>query len=68
MRIKIKNKEFIVTDMIVIDHKRDSHMKYNVFDEKYNHVTSIDAEDEIEFMKLFNSYLVKNNYFENEMV
>lgn len=62
MEVKIKNRKFLVTDMIVIDHKTNSHMRYNVFDEKYNHVTTIDAEDEVDFMRLFNAFLTINNY------
>lgn len=50
MKVKVEGKEYLVTDMIVIDHRVNSHMKYNVFDDKYNFVTSIDCEDEIEFM------------------
>lgn len=60
MRINLNGEDYIVTDMIVIDNSPVSHMKYNVFDSKYNFVTSISCEDEIEFMMLFNNFLKQN--------
>ena len=60
MKVKVDGREFIVTDMIVIDSKVNSHMKYNVFDEKYNRIVTIDCEDDIEFMKKFNDWLKEN--------
>ena len=59
MKVKVKGKEYIVTDMVVINRKVNC-MKYNVFDDKYNFVTSIDCEDEIEFMQKFNNFLKQN--------
>lgn len=59
MDIKVNNKKFIVTDMIMVGTDMN---KYNVFDEKYNHVTTIDAKNDIEFASKFNDYLIKINY------
>lgn len=60
MRINLNGQDYIVTDMIVINKHPESHMRYNVFDSKYNFVTSISCEDEIEFMTLFNNFLKQN--------
>ena len=60
MKVKVNGREFVVTDMIVIDSNVCSHMKYNVFDEKYNRIVTIDCEDDIEFMKKFNDWLKEN--------
>ena len=60
MEVRVNNKKYIVTDMIVIGINVDSYMKYNIFDENYKYVTTINAEDEIDFMRLFNIYLSTN--------
>lgn len=59
MKVKVEGKEYFVTDMIVMNRKVNR-MKCNVFDDKYNFVTSIDCEDEIDFMKKFNNFLKQN--------
>lgn len=59
MKVKVDDKEYLVTDMVVMNRKVNR-MKYNVFDDKYNFVTSIDCEDEIEFMQKFNNFLKQN--------
>ena len=61
MKVNVNGKDYIVTDMIVIDDSIDSHMKYNVFDSNYKFVTSISCKDEVDFMTLFNDYLKNNN-------
>ena len=61
MNIKINDKEFIVTNMLLIDGD-NNYNKYNVFDKNYSHIVTIDAEDEIHFMEQF------NNFMKNEMV
>lgn len=60
MRINLNGEDYIVTDMIVITEHPQSHIRYNVFDNKYNFVTSISCNDEVEFMMLFNEYLKQN--------
>lgn len=60
MEVKVEGKEYLVTDMIVMNREVNSRMKYNVFDNKYNFITSIDCEDEIEFMQKFNNFLKQN--------
>lgn len=60
MRMNFNGQDYIITDMIVIDNSPISHMRYNVFDDKYKFVTSISCEDEIEFIKLFNNFLKQN--------
>ena len=60
MKIKVAGREFHVTNMIVVDSKVNSHMKYNVFDEKYNRVVTIECENDIQFMKKFNDWLKEN--------
>lgn len=62
MKINLNGEDYIVTDMIVVDGIPDTHMRYNVFDSKYNFVTSISCEDEVEFMLLFNNYLKEHSY------
>ena len=57
--INLNGKDYIVTDMIVID-KGFKTFKYNIFDLKYKHVVTIDAENEIEFLEKFNNYLKEN--------
>jgi len=59
MEIKVNNKKFIVTDMIIVGTDTN---KYNVFDETYNHVCTIDAKNDIEFASKFNDYLIEVNY------
>lgn len=59
MKVKVEDKEYFVTDMVVMNRKVNR-MKYNVFDDKYNFVTSIDCEDEIDFMQKFNNFLKQN--------
>lgn len=60
MKVKVEGKEYFVTDMIVMNREVNGRMKYNVFDDKYNFITSIDCEDEIEFMQKFNNFLKQN--------
>lgn len=62
MTINLNGKDYIVTDMIVVDSQPDCHMRYNVFDNKYNFVTSISCKDEIEFMLLFDNFLKQKQY------
>lgn len=60
MRIEVFGETYLVTDMIVIDKEPVSHMRYNVFDKQYRHVTTIDAEDDEDFLKIFKKYLLTN--------
>lgn len=57
MKLEIKGKTYLVTDMFVVGENVNTTMKYNVFDENYKFVTSISCKDEDEFVKLFNNYL-----------
>lgn len=57
MKLEIKGKTYLVTDMFVVGENVNTIMKYNVFDENYKFVTSISCKDEDEFVKLFNNYL-----------
>lgn len=61
MDILINDKKYIAVDMKVVEPNSISTLCYNVFDEKYKHVTTITCKDEIEFMYLFNEYLKSKN-------
>lgn len=60
MKIKVFNNEYLVTSMIVMNRDNTSSMRYNVFDENYQHVTTVDAEDEEDFIKKFKARLITN--------
>lgn len=59
MELKVNNSTFHITHMIMSDTGKS---KYNVFDENYVHVCTIDANDEIEFASKFNDFLIENTY------
>lgn len=63
MKLTIQGKTYLVTNMFVVGKAIDATMKFNVFDENYKFVTSIDCEDEDEFIKLFNNYLNNKSPF-----
>lgn len=65
MKLKINGKTYLVTDMFVVGKEDDVPMRFNVFDDNYNLITSITCKDEEEFKKLFINYLKENK---NEMV
>ena len=55
MELKVNNSTFHATHMIMSDTGKS---KYNVFDENYVHICTIDADDEIEFASKFNDFLI----------
>ena len=60
MRIEVFGETYLVTDMIIIDKEPVTHMRYNVFDKQYKYVTTIDAEDDEDFIQIFKKYLLTN--------
>ena len=60
MKIKVFNNEYLVTSMILMNKDNTSSMKYNVFDENYQHVTTVNSKDEEEFIKQFKTKLITN--------
>lgn len=62
MILEIKGRKLIVTDMFIVTPRKDAILKYNVFDENYKHLTTIDAEDHDDFIKILNMRLTLNKF------
>ena len=63
MKLVIKGKKYLVTDMFVVGEAQTVTMMYNVFDENYKFVKSFSCKDEEEFRKQFDNYLNNKNDF-----
>lgn len=57
MKITLKGKTYLVTDMFVIGDETNVPMIFNVFDENYKFVKSFKCKDEDEFKTLFTNYI-----------
>lgn len=62
MILEIRGRKLIVTDMFVVTPKRDAILRYNVFDENYERLTTIDAKDYNDFIKTLNMRLTLNKF------
>lgn len=60
MDVVVNGIKYIAVDMIVIDSKHNNVLCYNVFDDKYKHITTITCNNKTEFINLFNNYLKQN--------
>lgn len=57
MKITLKGKTYLVTDMFVIGDETNVPMIFNVFDENYKFIKSFKCKDEDEFKNLFTNYI-----------
>lgn len=57
MKITLKGKTYLVTDMFVIGDETNVPMIFNVFDENYKFIKSFKCKDEDEFKILFTNYI-----------
>ena len=57
MKITLKGKTYLVTDMFVIGDETNVPMIFNVFDENYKFIKSFKCIDEDEFKNLFTNYI-----------
>lgn len=57
MKITLKGKTYLVTDMFVIGDETNVPIIFNVFDENYKFVKSFKCKDEDEFKTLFTNYI-----------
>lgn len=62
MILEIKGRKLIVVDMFHITSKTNAVLKYNVFDENYKHLTTIDAKDYDDFLNILNMRLTLNKF------
>ena len=62
MILEIRGRKLIVTDMFVVTPKRDAILRYNVFDENYERLATIDAKDYNDFINILNMRLTLNEF------
>lgn len=62
MILEIKDRKLLVTDMFISHKNNNVRMLYNVFDENYNHLTTIEAEDYDEFVEILNMRIALNKF------
>ena len=62
MILEIRGRKLIVTDMFIVTTRKDAILRYNVFDENYEHLTTIDAKDYDDFIKILNMRLTLNKF------
>ena len=62
MILEIKGRKLIVTDMFIVTPRRNAILRYNVFDENYEHLTTIDANDYDDFINILTMCLTLNKF------
>ena len=62
MTLEIRGRKFLVTDMFVVTKNPNTILKFNVFDENYRHLTTIDAEDYDSFLEILNARITLNKF------
>lgn len=62
MILEIRGRKLIVTDMFIVTPRKNAILRYNVFDENYEHLTTIDAKDYDDFIKILNMRLTLNKF------
>lgn len=62
MTLEIRGRKFLVTDMFVVTKNPDAILRYNVFDENYKHLTTIDADDYDDFLEILNARITLNKF------
>lgn len=62
MILEIRGRKFLVTNMFVVTKNPDAILRYNVFDENYKHLTTIEANDYDDFLKILNTRITLNKF------
>lgn len=62
MTLEIRGRKFLVIDMFVVTKNPDAILRYNVFDENYKHLTTIDVDDYDDFLEILNARITLNKF------
>ena len=62
MTLEIRGRKLLVTQMFVVNERSNEKLKFNVFDENYHHLTTIDAEDYDSFLEILNTKITFNKF------
>lgn len=62
MTLEIRGRKFLVTNMSVVTKNPNAILIYNVFDENYKHVTTIEADNYDDFLKILNTRITLNKF------